>query len=74
MSNIAIKQLSNVYYTSNYIIIRFSLHFHEFLTILSLPIFFSKISADISDISVKSKYQYIRDYRYFHLWMQVEMN
>ena len=57
---------------------RFSLHFHEFLTILSLPIFFSKISADISpiypkifdisDISVKSKYRYIRDYRYFHPW------
>ena len=27
---------------SNYIIMRFSLHFHEFLTILSLPIFFAK--------------------------------
>ena len=44
---------------------RFSLHFHEFLTILSLPIFSSKISADIS---VKLKYRYIRDYRYFHPW------
>ena len=51
------------------IIMRFSLHFHEFLTILSLPIFFSRISADISDISVKSKYRYIRDYRYFHHWL-----
>ena len=62
---------------------RFSLHFHEFLTILSLLIFFSKISIDISpiypiylryiqyisDISVKSKYRYIRDYRYFHPWL-----
>ena len=42
---------------------RLSLHFHEFLTILSLLIFFSKIS---TDISVKSKYRYICNYRYFH--------
>ena len=57
---------------------RFSLHFYEFLIILSLPIFFSNIRryisdiseyiSDISDISVKSKYRYIRDYRYFHPW------
>ena len=46
---------------------RFSLYFYEFLTILNLSIFFSKISADIS---VKSKYRYIRDYRYFHPWLQ----
>ena len=52
---------------SNYINMRFSLHFYEFLTILSLLIFFSKISADIS---VKSKYRYIRDYRYFHPWLR----
>ena len=51
---------------------RFSLYFHEFLTILSLLIFFSKISTDISDIFVKSKYRYIRNYRYFHPWMQQE--
>ena len=53
---------------------RFSLHFHEFLTILSLSIFFSKISTDISDISVKSKYQYIRNYRYFHPWLSLKVD
>ena len=50
---------------------RFFLHFHEFLTILSLPIISADISkniSDISDISVKSNYRYIRDYRYFHPW------
>ena len=51
---------------------RFSLHFHEFLIILSTNIFFQNIHryiqyiSNISDISVKSKYRYIRDYRYFH--------
>ena len=38
------------HYTSNYIIMRFSLYFHEFLTILSLSIFFFKIFTDISPI------------------------
>ena len=45
---------------------KFFLYFYKFWSILGLSIFFSKISADISDISVKSKYRYIRDYRYFH--------
>ena len=44
---------------------RFFLHFHEFLTILSLSNFFSKISVDIS---VKSKYRYMYDYWYFYPW------
>ena len=44
-----------------------------FLLIFALPIFLSKyppIFTDISDISVKSKYRYIRNYRYFIPWVQ----
>ena len=44
------------------------MNFKVFLLIFILPIFLSKyplIFTDISDISVKSKYRYIRNYRYF---------
>ena len=44
------------------------MNFKVFLLIFVLPIFLSKyppIFTDISDISVKSKYRYIRNYRYF---------
>ena len=44
------------------------MNFKVFLLIFALPIFLSKyppIFSDISDISVKSKYRYIRKYRYF---------
>ena len=37
--------------------------FLSFWSILGLPIFYVKISINIF---VKSKYRYIRDYRYFH--------
>ena len=53
---------------------RFSLHFHEFLIILSTNIFFQNIRRYISDISnispiypIYLRYiRYIRNYRYFH--------
>ena len=44
------------------------MNFKVFLLIFVLPIFLSKyppIFTNISDISVKSKYRYIRNYRYF---------
>ena len=47
------------------------MNFKVFLLISVLPIFLSKyppIFTDISDISVKSKYRYIRNYRYFVPW------
>ena len=43
-------------------------YFHEFQSIFINFCFtdiFVKISTDIYDISVKSKYRYIRNYRYF---------
>ena len=43
-------------------------YFHEFQSIFVNFCFtdiFVKISTDISDISVKSKYRYICDYQYF---------
>ena len=49
------------------------MNFKVFLLIFVLPIFLSKyppIFTDISDISVKSKYRYIRNYRYFVPWSQ----
>ena len=46
-------------------------HFPKFLSILGPPILCVKISTDISDISIKSKYRYIRNYRYFHHWTQI---
>ena len=48
-----------------------SMNFKVFLLIFALLIFLSKyplIFIDISDISVKSKYRYIRNYRYFVPW------
>ena len=51
-----------------------SMNFKVFLLIFVLPIFLSKyppIFTDISDISVKSKYRYIRNYRYFVPWLYV---
>ena len=48
-----------------------SMNFKVFLLIFVLPIFLSKyppIFTNISDISVKSKYRYIRNYRYFVPW------
>ena len=45
-----------------------SMNFKVFLLIFELPIFLSKyppIFSNIFDISVKSKYRYIRNYRYF---------
>ena len=45
-----------------------------FLLIFALSIFLSKyppIFTDISHISVKSKYQYIHNYRYFVPWLQL---
>ena len=47
------------------------MNFKVFLKIFALPIFLSKyppIFSDISNISVKSKYRYIRNYRYFVPW------
>ena len=47
------------------------MNFKVFLLIFVLPIFLSKyppIFTDISYISVKSKYRYIRNYRYFVPW------
>ena len=44
------------------------MNFKVFLLIFALSIFLSKyppIFSDISDISIKSKYRYIRNYRYF---------
>ena len=49
-----------------------SMNLKVFLLIFALPIFLTKyptIFSDISDISVKSKYRYIRNYRYFVPWM-----
>ena len=57
------KHLYNVYYTLKFISKSFILYFYKFLSILGLPIFYVKISINIF---VKSKYRYIRDYRYFH--------
>ena len=58
------------------------MNFKVFLLIFVLPIFLSKypsIFIDIFDISVKSKYQYILNYRYFvsfslptPIWIQGE--
>ena len=51
------------------------MNFKVFLLIFVLPIFLSKyppIFTDISDISVKSKYRYIRNYRYFVPCLQVQ--
>ena len=48
------------------------MNFKIFLLIFALPIFLSKyppIFTDISDISVQSKYRYIRNYRYFVSWI-----
>ena len=51
-------------------------YFHEFQSIFvnfCITDIFVKISTiffDISDISVKSKYRYIRNYRYFIPWVQ----
>ena len=50
------------------------MNFKVFLLIFALLIFLSKyppIFYHISDISVKSKYRYIRDYRYFDPWLLV---
>ena len=50
------------------------MNFKIFLLIFVLSIFLSKyppIFSDISDISVKSKYRYIRNYRYFVPCVQV---
>ena len=44
------------------------MNFKVFLLIFALPMFLSKyplIFIDISDISLKFKYRYIRNYRYF---------
>ena len=38
-----------------------------------IDIFFQNIRQYISDISVKSKYRYIRDYRYFHPCMYAQV-
>ena len=49
-----------------------SMNLKVFLLILALPIFLSKyppIFTDIFYISVKSKYRYIRNYRYFIPWL-----
>ena len=46
-------------------------NFHEFQSIFvnfRFTDIFVKISTNISDISVKSKYRYIRNYRYFVPW------
>ena len=51
-----------------------SMNFKVFLLNFALPIFLSKyppIFSDIYDISVKSKYRYIRNYRYFVPWCGV---
>ena len=42
-----------------------SMNFKVFLLIFVLPIFLSKYPPIFTDISVKSKYRYIRNYRYF---------
>ena len=50
------------------------MNFKVFLLIFALPIFLSKyppIFTDIYDISVKSKYRYICNYRYFVPWLQL---
>ena len=41
------------------------MNFKVFLLMFTLPIFLSKYPPIFSDISVKSKYRYIRNYRYF---------
>ena len=43
------------------------MNFKVFLLIFALPIFLSKYSPIFIDISVKSKYRYIHNYRYFFL-------
>ena len=53
------------YYTFNFIFKSFFLHFYNFWSILGSSIFYVKISVDVS---VKWKYRYIRNYRYFHPW------
>ena len=53
------------------------MNFKVFLLIFALSIFLSKyppIFSDISDISVKSKYRYIRKYRYFVPWVEVRLH
>ena len=47
-----------------------SMNFKVFLLIFALPIFLSKYPPIFSDISIKSKYRYIRNYRYFVPWEQ----
>ena len=52
-------------------------YFHEFQSIFvnfHFTDIFVKISTDISNISVKSKYRYIRNYRYFVPWLYNEYN
>ena len=46
------------------------MNFKIFLLIFALPIFLSKYFPIFSDISVKSKYRYICNYRYFVPWLQ----
>ena len=50
-------------------------YFHKFQSIFinfRFTNIFVKIFTDIFDISVKSKYRYIRNYRYFVPWLQVK--
>ena len=50
------------------------MNFKVFLLIFALLIFLSKYSSiffNIFDISVKSKYRYIRNYRYFIPWIRL---
>ena len=47
------------------------MNFKIFLLIFALSIFLSKYPSIFSDISVKSKYRYIRNYRYFVPWVRV---
>ena len=50
-----------------------SINFKVFLLIFVLSIFLSKypsIFIDIFDISIKSKYRYICNYRYFVIWIE----
>ena len=67
-----------IYYTIFRVFINI---FIFFLIYFRLPIFFfqyiSRYNFDISDISVKLKYRYIYDFRYFyrllHTWTQVQI-
>ena len=52
------------------------MNFKVFLLIFALLIFllkYSSIFTNIFDISIKSKYRYIRNYRYFVPWL-IHMN